>query len=535
MVRFRLFRRFVMLVFAFLVGSFAISSVGNVAGAVPQIFSVTYWPNNPGNQMPTTSQSSSSAAFLQPFSTMGLSYSNYIFEDWNTQPNGGGITYGDMAPYSFAIDTDLYAQWTQVTHAVTFYANRSIGDAVFQNEAGNTPMNLTSIAKIGFSNQNHTFIGWNTEANGSGVFFDDQATYSFVADLSLYAQWTINNETVLFSPNTGVGTVPQMTTPFGSSISLPIGSNLTKSNYSFGGWNTMPDGSGTFYPPGAVISVQTSQTLYASWARNTFVVSFLIPGVKGKVAPISVPAGGAIALRSSSKLVNPGFTFSGWYTAPVGGEFVGDGGATYEPTRSMALYAHWKGNQNVNLEFSDNGGVGHVKARTIHQGLGVIIPDGSLLHRPGYAFRGWASNPRASVPSVRIGAKFVLTRTKILYALWRRDVPASTPQVLLGSVGMFAPNSSSLTATMRRFIASLAADINRRDRTQVLLYGYATSVDSVHGSGLLSLKRAIAVKNQLNDDLAGLNDVGVTLRASGEGRLSNSVLASFRNVEVFAN
>jgi hypothetical protein len=36
-------------------------------------------------------------------------------------------------------------------------------------------------------------------------------------------------------------------------------------------------------------------------------------------------------------------------------------------------------------------------------------------------------------------------------------------------------------------------------------------------------------------DLAGLNDVGVVVHASGEGRLSNSVLASFRDVEVFAN
>jgi hypothetical protein len=52
---------------------------------------------------------------------------------------------------------------------------------------------------------------------------------------------------------------------------------------------------------------------------------------------------------------------------------------------------------------------------------------------------------------------------------------------------------------------------------------------------LLSLQRALAVEKQLNRDLAGLNDVGVIVHSKGEGRLTNSVLASFRKVEIFAN
>jgi len=88
---------------------------------------------------------------------------------------------------------------------------------------------------------------------------------------------------------------------------------------------------------------------------------------------------------------------------------------------------------------------------------------------------------------------------------------------------------------MRRYIASLAIGINQHNRTRVLLYGYATSKDSANGSALLSLQRALAVEKQLNLDLTSLNDVGVRVHAVGEGRLSNSVLASFRNVEVFAN
>jgi uncharacterized repeat protein (TIGR02543 family) len=297
----------------------------------------------------------------------------------------------------------------------------------------------------------------------------------------------------------------------------------------------MSDGSGTQYKAGAIITVPTSETFYAAWAREHYLVSFVVPGLKSKVIPISVSAGETIHLRASSKLVKPGYSFAGWFTSPVGGRFVGKSGAFFTPERSITLFAHWTGNPFVGLEFSDNGGVGHIPARTVRVGMSVVIPDGSSLHRLGFTFRGWASSPQSPEPTAHVGRRLLLTHSKVLYALWRRALPANTPQVLLGSVGIFASNSSKLTAAMRHYIASLAVGINQHNRTKVLLYGYATSKDSAKGSALLSLQRALAVEKQLNLDLTSLNDVGVRVHAVGEGRLSNSVLASFRNVEVFAN
>jgi hypothetical protein len=88
---------------------------------------------------------------------------------------------------------------------------------------------------------------------------------------------------------------------------------------------------------------------------------------------------------------------------------------------------------------------------------------------------------------------------------------------------------------MRHYVELLAIGINQHNRTMVLVYGYATSVDSAKGSAMLSLQRALSVEKQLNFDLVGLNDVGVLVHATGEGRLTDSALASFRKVEVFAN
>ena len=552
---------------------------------------------------------------LTLFSTLfpSFSYPNHTFAYWSEQPGGGGVIYTDGASYAFSSDMTLYAQWIGPSHTVTFAENATPSDAIETSQIGDSPTALTLFSSLAvpFSNLNYKFSGWNTSPDGSGQSFGDGAIYSFESAVilyaqwspdsetlsfssnagtgnvpplvapygtlvtvptgnslsqanysftgwntkpdgtgtqlppgsnilmptaeTLYAQWSLDSETLSFSSNAGTGSVPPLVASYGSSITLPTGSSLSRAGYSFSGWNTMADGSGTQYSPGSVIQVSAGETLYAAWSRDSFIVTFVPPNGQGPVATVSIPAGGAITLRSPVKAVAPGYSFAGWYTTPIGGQLAGTSGSSYVPTGSISLYERWTANPALSLKFLDNGGAGVVKARSARKGLNVVVPSGSGLHRTGFTFRGWSTSARAGKPDVKIGAKILLTHSRALYALWRRDLPASTPQVLLGSVGTFAPNSSALTPSMLRFIASLAAGINRHNRTVVSIYGYSTTRDSSRGASQLSLRRAMVVKAQLEHDLAGLNDVGVTLHVSGEARLSNSVLASFRNVEVFAN
>ena len=588
----------------------AIVDTTQFAGAVSQLYSVVFWANTPGS-LATTSQTSSVAEPLVAFSSMGMSNPNYVFLDWNTQPNGGGTSYPDQATYSFVADLTLYAQWVQVFHSVTFYANTSAGDTTHQSETGNSPLSLTSIASLGFIKANYTFSDWNSQANGSGSTYGDGSTYSFLADITLYAQWTPNSETLQFSSNggagvvssltapfgsstslptgaalskagysftgwntmpdgsgtqfapaatllmpvgetlyaqwalsdetlsfssnSGSGTVASVTAPYGSSISLPTGAALSKAGYSFTGWNTMPDGSGTEMSPGTTFTMSAGQTLYATWSRKAFVVTFVTPGGHSGNAPISVPAGATVTLQPPASAVPTGYSFGGWFTALNGGQLVGKNGTSYTPAGSTALYAHWLANPRMRLGFSSNGGVGVVKARFALRGLSVVIPGGAGLHRQGFTFLGWSTTSRAVRPDVKVGARFLMTRSRTIYAMWRRDQTPRATRVLLGSVGTFAPNSSALTNPMRRLVATLALGIEKNRRTEVFIYGYTTSKDSSRGAAQLSMRRAVAVEDQLRKDLVVLGDVGVVMRVSGEARLSNSVLASFRNVEVFAN
>jgi uncharacterized repeat protein (TIGR02543 family) len=497
--------------------------------------SVTFFSNLTSTDVTDVIQTNNAPASLTSISALSFSNPSYTFEGWNTQRNGSGVTYLDQAVYSFSTDLDLYAQWVQNPYSVTFFSNLSSTDSTHVIQTNNGPASLTSISALSFSNPKYTFEGWNTQRNGSGVTYLDQAVYPFSADVDLYAQWSPDQYNLSFSSNSGTGSVSPISSGYGSTVTLPQGSSISRPDYELVGWNTDPQGNGTEYQLGSSINVTGNETLYAVWSKLSCVVSFAIPGLNGKVAPITVLAGDPIHLPSSVSVTKPGFSFAGWYSSPTSGMLVGKGGDLFTPTTSVTLYARWTGNPLVGLEFSDNGGAGHVAERHVRAGLAVAIPGGVGIHRSGYLFRGWASSPRASEPTVRIGTRIVLAHTKVLYALWRHELPRTTPQVLLGSVGVFAPDSSALTPKMRHYIAALAIGIARHNRTLVLLYGYATSVDSAKGSALLSRDRALAVQKQLNQDLAGLNDVGVTVRPVGEGRLSNSVLASFRNVEIFAN
>jgi uncharacterized repeat protein (TIGR02543 family) len=74
---------------------------------------------------------------------------------------------------------------TSTDHTVTFDANGGTG--TMSNQTANTPTALTLNA---FTRTGYTFDHWNTLADNTGTSYSDGETYSFAADMTLYAQWT---------------------------------------------------------------------------------------------------------------------------------------------------------------------------------------------------------------------------------------------------------------------------------------------------------------------------------------------------------
>ena len=76
--------------------------------------------------------------------------------------------------------------------------------------------------------------------------------------------------TITFNANDGSGTVPSaISTYVGVANTIPSNS-LTRTGYTFNGWNTASDGSGTAYATGSTITPTGDVTLYAQW-RTTYV------------------------------------------------------------------------------------------------------------------------------------------------------------------------------------------------------------------------------------------------------------------------
>ena len=212
---------------------------------------------------------------------------------------------------------------------------------------------------INTANPTYEFGGWNTASNGTGTFYDVNDTLTMpYANTTLWAQWYNPAGTdyqVIYDGNNtgGTGTAPATVNykqfQGVSSIANNTGS-LTKPGFSFYGWNTAPNGSGTAYPvtSNGFTMPAANVTLYAQWVNTSTNYTLTYDGMGntgGSVpaAPTEYPSGAGVSVLGQSSLVKSGYTFLWWNTAADGT------GSIYESTNSVVmnadttLYAQWVG------------------------------------------------------------------------------------------------------------------------------------------------------------------------------------------------
>jgi uncharacterized repeat protein (TIGR02543 family) len=158
----------------------------------------------------------------------------------------------------------LLAQYT-----VTFNANGASGTTPTAQTIG-SGSSITLPDGSGLSKTGYTFDGWNTKADGTGTNYNGATSYTVTNNVTLYAKWIVQY-TVTFNANGASGSIlsAQTVSP-NSSITLPGGSGLSKTGYSFDGWNTNANGMGTNYNASTSYTVTGNVTLYAKWVENVF-------------------------------------------------------------------------------------------------------------------------------------------------------------------------------------------------------------------------------------------------------------------------
>jgi uncharacterized repeat protein (TIGR02543 family) len=182
----------------------ATNSKGTNAGALRSFttpLSVTY--NTQGGSAISSGSTAPSGTISSSPGTP--TRSGYAFAGWFTATSGGSaITF----PYTHAQTSNftLYAQWTQLSHSITFFdsntasASGADGGTAPTSQTGSGVDTVTLNANT-LSVSNYRFAGWATSNGSTTVVYNDSATVSITPglNLSLYPVWNLITQTITYS------------------------------------------------------------------------------------------------------------------------------------------------------------------------------------------------------------------------------------------------------------------------------------------------------------------------------------------------
>jgi len=243
-------------------------------------YTVTYDNNtSTSGSVPTDSNTYTAGATVIILGNTGtLAKTGFTFAGWNTVADGSGTTYSQGQHCTMgAANLTLYARWTnQPTYTVTYSGNGSTGGSALIDTTNYTTGQIVTVFDPGtLVRAGYSFNGWNTASNGSGTSYTATQTFSMGStNVTLYAQWTaLPTYTVTYNDNaSSSGAVPTDPASYytGQTVTVLSNSgNLKKTGYSFGGWNTAANGSGTTYAVGQTFSMGSgNMTLFAYWKQN---------------------------------------------------------------------------------------------------------------------------------------------------------------------------------------------------------------------------------------------------------------------------
>ena len=190
-------------------------------------------------------------------------YETYVYAQ-DQVTNNIGVPQG-LKIYPESSSQIIFDDTGSVT--VTFDANGGSGSMeskVTASGASYTLPSCTYTAPTGYH-----FAGWDI----NGTTYAAGASYTVTGDTTVKALWEVNTYTVSFNANGGSGSMSAQSFTYDVAKALTANA-FTRSGYTFSGWNTASDGTGTAYTDGQSVSNLTSDengsvTLYAQWTAVT--------------------------------------------------------------------------------------------------------------------------------------------------------------------------------------------------------------------------------------------------------------------------
>ena len=234
---------------------------------------------------------------------------NHSFVDASCDPNGyAAIFAGDDVPFS---GEGEHARIVLNGCAITAPAGSRVLDVNIQVENGG--LNCQSISNLA----------------DISVIDDPEQMAKTVAIKPLY--------TLAYDANGGSGSMADANSPYiaGTTVTVLPCAFTTPEGYTFSGWNTAADGSGTSYAPNATFAITGPTTLYAQYT-DIFTVTF---DARGGSAVAAVTVANNSTITAPTAPTRSGYIFGGWYKdadCKNAWNF-----ATDRVTGNITLYAKW--------------------------------------------------------------------------------------------------------------------------------------------------------------------------------------------------
>ncbi|MBQ2896936.1 MAG: InlB B-repeat-containing protein [Clostridia bacterium] len=341
--------------------------------------------------------------------TTGFSNGALNFGGWYTQPNGVGEQITQIVIGTS--NTTIYAYWTsQNTYKVEHYQENidgsySIVDADTQILAADAGTNVTAVAKTytGFyENTSHA------QRVPSGIVLADNSLV-----LKLYYQ----RNTYTFTFNAAGGSIsgtPKTVYKFGETLVLPT---PTKGTDSFGGWWTLPNGTGTKIENTSVLGTDITSaaiTVYAHWipaapTTGTFTVEHYQEDFYGNWMLYETDLEQTIAIGTVLKAQDYKNEYAGFTVDLANSPNV----TVAAGNNTLAIY-YTRNEYTVTYNFND-GVPATVHTVTLKYGQQVDLAYLPTVTVPGKFFAGWYNAPAGGTqyPSLWVPAENIT-----IYAQW---------------------------------------------------------------------------------------------------------------------
>lgn len=305
----------------------------------------------------------------------------YIFLGWYDQPYGGE-RYESVGGDS-AKNITLYALWQKCDDLFTVYYDLNGGESNAENPVS---VGAGEVHKLnGASRTGYTFLGWNTEKDGSGEYVE--YLYGVDETLYLYAVFEPKAYVIRYifeGAYEGEETNPN-TVVYGESVTLlPV----ELYGHEFIGWYDAKEGGNKIGVIDAG-NILTVTTLYARFELLEFKLklnarggTFVSDGADRTEHTLTIRFGETITLPDCSLT---GHDFLGWNESPDGsGEF-------YKSFTGMegdqSLYAVYAPKEYlIRYEYDGVFENGKVNPNYVTYGETVVLHP---VYRPGYEFVGW--------------------------------------------------------------------------------------------------------------------------------------------------